>query len=71
MSLEVLRLPQLQRRVPLSRSRIYEMVAADEFPRPISLGPRAVGWLASEVDQWLRARVEDSRGTGTLVRVKQ
>lgn len=62
MSIEILRLPQLQRRVPLSRSRLYELVAAGEFPRPISLGPRAVGWIAAEIDEWLQHRVEHSRG---------
>ncbi|HSE87586.1 MAG TPA: AlpA family phage regulatory protein, partial [Candidatus Binatia bacterium] len=31
------------------------------FPRPVSLGGRAVGWLEAEVQQWLQRRIEASR----------
>jgi prophage regulatory protein len=46
----------------LSRSTIYLRVAQGTFPKAVSLGARAVGWLESEVDEWLNARVELSRG---------
>lgn len=52
----VLRLRDLQQRLPLSRSAIYAKIAAGEFPLPISLGPRAVGWLASDIDKWIQSR---------------
>ena len=32
------------------------------FPRPVSLGSRAVSWLESEVDEWIRERIAESRG---------
>jgi prophage regulatory protein len=54
----VLRFPQVRARVGLSRSMIYLAIAEGRFPRPIKLGARAVGWLESEVDAWLRQRVE-------------
>jgi prophage regulatory protein len=60
----ILRLPDVRRRVGLSRSSIYLQVAEGTFPRPISLGPRAVGWLASEIQSWLQMRVEISRKRG-------
>ncbi len=50
----ILRLPQVKIRVGLSRSSIYLAVSQRKFPRPVSLGARAVGWLESEVDAWLR-----------------
>jgi len=28
------------------------------FPKPIKLGARAVGWLESEIEEWLQARIE-------------
>jgi predicted DNA-binding transcriptional regulator AlpA len=31
------------------------------FPKPVSLGGRAVGWLEAEVQQWLQRRIEASR----------
>jgi prophage regulatory protein len=57
----ILRLPQVKFRVGLSRSSIYLAVSQGKFPRPVSLGARAVGWLESEVDAWLSQRVELSR----------
>ena len=34
------------------------------FPRPVSLGSRAVGWIEAEADEWIRERIEASRGEG-------
>lgn len=61
MALEILRLPAVQRRTGLSRSTIYLRVSDGTFPRPISLGARAVGWLDSDVTAWVEARVAASR----------
>ncbi len=58
----VLRLPRVQARTGLSRSTIYVRVANGSFPQPIRLGDRAVGWLESEVDAWIREQIAASRG---------
>jgi len=57
----ILRLPVVKGRTGLSRSSIYERIAKGTFPKPISLGTRAVGWLEAEVDDWLRQLIEASR----------
>ena len=57
----ILRLPQVKIRVGLSRSSIYAAMADKRFPTSIELGPRAVGWLDSEIDAWLMQQVESSR----------
>lgn len=62
MSVSIIRLPAVKALTGLSRSTIYQRVAAGNFPKPVNLGARAVGWLASEVDAWLAAQVERSRG---------
>jgi len=36
---------------------IYELIKIGEFPRPIPLGPRAVGWVGSEIARWQRERI--------------
>ncbi len=59
----ILRLPSVKTRTGLSRSTIYLRVAEGRFPRPISLGARAVGWIDSEVEEWLTGRIEESRRT--------
>ncbi|MCY3700112.1 MAG: AlpA family transcriptional regulator [Gemmatimonadetes bacterium] len=58
----ILRLPEVQRRTGLSRSTIYVRLDRGLFPKPVSLGARAVGWIESEVDEWIRERIAESRG---------
>ena len=53
----ILRLKDLQQRIKLSRSTIYAKIAAGDFPSPITLGPRAVGWLESDIQKWIKSRV--------------
>lgn len=57
----ILRLPAVKARTGLSRSTIYLRVAVGAFPKPVSLGGRAVGWLESEVQDWLQRRIDASR----------
>ena len=57
----ILRLPQVKIKVGLSRSSIYSAVAEKRFPQPVHLGARAVGWLESEVDEWVNKQIELSR----------
>ena len=56
-----LRLRQVTQLTGLGRSMIYQMQAEGRFPQRIKLGQRAVGWLESEVRDWLATRVETSR----------
>ena len=48
----------------LSRSTIYARMSAGAFPTAIRLGGRSVGWVASEIDAWIAARIAESRPTG-------
>ena len=57
----ILRLPGVQARTGLSRSSIYLRISQGRFPKPISLGERAVGWVESEVNEWLNRQIEASR----------
>jgi len=58
---EILRLPALKQKIGLSRSSIYSFIAQGTFPKPIPLGPRAVGWLSEQIDAWIRARAEGTK----------
>ena len=61
MTYSILRLPAVKARTGLSRSTIYLRISDGKFPKPISLGGRAVGWIESEVDDWLNQQIEASR----------
>jgi len=60
----ILRLPNVKARTGLSRSTIYLRIAEGSFPKPVSLGGRAVGWIESEIDDWLKAQIQKSRKAG-------
>jgi len=53
----ILRLPAIKTGTGLSRSTIYLRIAQGVFPKPVSLGGRAVGWPASEVAALNAARI--------------
>ena len=57
----ILRPPDVLARTGLSRSTIYVRVANGTFPKPVPLGARAVGWIESDVDTWIRERIAASR----------
>ena len=57
-----LRLTDVMARTGLSRSTIYVRMEQGRFPQPVSLGGRAVGWIESEIDEWMSNRVAESRG---------
>ena len=58
----ILRLSEVSAKTGLARSTIYERIKDESFPKPISLGDRAVGFLAREVEEWIEARIAESRG---------
>lgn len=69
-ALTILRRRQVEARTGLSRATIYAKLTANpkrpaeydpSFPRPISLGAKAVGWIESEVEDWLKGQIAKSR----------
>ena len=61
MSYSILRLAEVTAITGLSRSTIYERIKAKSFSQPISLGERAIGFVSIEVDEWIEARIKESR----------
>lgn len=57
--MRILKLKEVMDYTALSRSTIYKYISEDRFPRPISLGERSVGWLDSEVEEWILARIAE------------
>ena len=57
----ILRRKQVEARTGLARSTIYQHIKAGTFPRPIPLGARAVGWLETDVSNWIAERIAMAR----------
>ena len=66
-SQRIIRLPQVKELTGLSRSTIYALMKTYTFPRAISLGPRAVGWVEYEVVAWVATRVTESRSIKNII----
>lgn len=63
MSVRVIRLKDVMTLTGLSKSSIYRYADGKAFPKPVSLGGRNVGWVESEVVQWLQGQI-DRRNKG-------
>jgi prophage regulatory protein len=50
----------LRRVIPISRSHIWRLERAGNFPARIRIGKRKIGWRASEVESWIDNRPSPS-----------
>lgn len=54
--MKVLRIKDVCERTGLKRAWLYRLEGRQQFPARVELGPNAVGWIESEVDEWIAAR---------------
>ena len=52
----IIRRREVSQRTGLPKSSLYSLMNRGEFPAPVRLGPRAVGWYEDAVDQWIDSR---------------
>ena len=57
MSDQILRQPSVTAITGLSRSTVWRLERAGQFPPRRRLGPQAVGWVRSEIEAWIASRV--------------
>lgn len=55
--MRVLKLKDVLSKTGLGKTSLYKLVSLSEFPKPISLGLRSVGWLESEVEAWIQEKI--------------
>ena len=55
---QVLRHAEVKKRLKVSSAKLFDMVAKGQFHKPFKIVPggRAVGWLESDVDEWVLDR---------------
>ncbi|MBD8257496.1 AlpA family transcriptional regulator [Pseudomonas fluorescens] len=56
----LLRLPGVCALVGLSKSQIYRLIRAGEFPSGVSLGANSVAWPAEQVYAWVAEKISAS-----------
>ena len=57
--IQIVKRHEVEAATGLSRSSLYRLAAAGQFPRPIKLGARAVGWRADEIASWIEQRTAE------------
>jgi prophage regulatory protein len=57
----LLRIHQVEERVGLRRSSIYEYIKRGEFPAPLKLSRRYVCWPETAIDKWINDRIAASQ----------
>lgn len=63
---KLIRLPAVIERTGYSRSWIYELINQKQFPQPIKIGSRAVGFIESEIEEFLQELISKSRALTNL-----
>ena len=57
----LLRLPAVLARTGLTRSVLYRLIAAQQFPSAVHPTERTSAWPAAEIDNWVDERIRESR----------
>ena len=57
----IIRLKDAIKKTGVSRSSIYLYSNAGTFPKPIKLGERSIGFVESEIDDWIEQKIAESR----------
>jgi prophage regulatory protein len=55
----VIRRPAVEDKTGYSCSTIYDKMQRGEFPKPIPLGKRSVGWIEDEIDAHIAERIAE------------
>jgi prophage regulatory protein len=53
---KMLRLDEVVKMTGLSRSSIYRYESSSEFPKRRRVGPNAVRWLDTDIEEWMQSR---------------
>lgn len=59
---QLIRRNKVEEITSLSRSRIYALMADNDFPKPVRLGSMSVAWVLADIEEWINARIAASRG---------
>ena len=54
----ILRRSECEQATGLSESTLWRLEQRGQFPRRRRISKHAIGWLESEIQQWIRERVE-------------
>ena len=62
------RMREVQKKIGISRSTVYDWINPnsprfdDSFPKPMRLGVNSVGWVDTELEDWLAEKIAARAG---------
>lgn len=57
--MRLMRLEEVCETAGIGKTFVYKQIAEGAFPKPVSIGGRAVRWVSDEIDAWIMERVEE------------
>jgi len=57
----IMRLPEVIKSTGLARSTIYKKISENDFPAQISLGAQSVGWVETDIQDWIQGKISQSQ----------
>ena len=57
--MKIIKLKTVLEMTSLSRSTIYDYISRDLFPKQVKIGENSVGWVLSEVEDWINDRISE------------
>ncbi|MBK2256666.1 helix-turn-helix transcriptional regulator [Francisella philomiragia] len=57
--MKIIKLKTVLEMTSLSRSTIYDYMSRDLFPKQVKIGENSVGWVLSEVEDWINNRISE------------
>jgi prophage regulatory protein len=63
----IFKLRELCARIQLSKSTVYLEIQRGNFPPPIKLTQKTNAWLESDIDTWLKAKIDAARALAAEV----
>jgi prophage regulatory protein len=55
----IMRMEEVMAVTGFKRSSVYKYMAIGTFPKPVPLSERAVGWVSTEIEDWVKARITE------------
>lgn len=55
---DLIRMKEVVRMTGLSRSTLYRLQQLEEFPKAVNLGCRSVAWVRSDINDWIREKIQ-------------
>ena len=60
--MRIIRLKEVQSKTGLGKTSIYELMKAGAFPTSIKIIGNHVGWVESEIEEWIIQLIKKNRG---------